>query len=288
MISLAPLSHYDQATRFSLPGKPVMELTVRRFDMLHPEISGNKWFKLIHWLKDLPNNEAVVSFGGAYSNHLLALSAAGKESGIRTIGIVRGDIVENPWLQAMQQNGMEIHFVSRESYRQKTDQGFLQNWTERLGSCRIVPEGGAGLPGILGAAEMVHSDEPFDLIVLPGGTGTSAAGIAQKLKGSFSNVLCFQVLKGEQILQQELGRQGFDSSLFPNLEFNADFHFGGYAKLKPELIEFQQKWMEQTGIPIDLVYGAKALFGLYALYQEQKLGNKTRIVYIHTGGLGPK
>ena len=78
MISLAPLSHYDQATRFSLPGKPEMELTVRRFDMLHPEISGNKWFKLIHWLKDLPANEAVVSFGGAYSNHLLALSAAGR------------------------------------------------------------------------------------------------------------------------------------------------------------------------------------------------------------------
>ncbi len=287
MISLAPLSHYDQVTCFSLPGKPEMELTVRRFDKLHPEISGNKWFKLIHWLKDLPAYEAVVSFGGAYSNHLLALSAAGRETGIRTIGIVRGDIVENPWLQAMKQNGMEIHFVSRESYRQKTDHGFLQNWTDKLGSCRIVPEGGAGLPGLLGAGEMVQTDEPFDWIVLPGGTGTSAAGIAQKLEKSLSKVLCFQVLKGEQILQQELRKHGFDSSYYPNLVFNADFHFGGYAKSKPELIAFQQQWIEQTGIPIDLVYGAKALFGLYALFLEQKLGNKKRIIYIHTGGLGP-
>jgi 1-aminocyclopropane-1-carboxylate deaminase len=188
----------------------------------------------------------------------------------------------------MKQNGMEIDFVSRDAYRQKTEQVFLQNRIDKLGSCRIVPEGGAGLPGILGAAEMVHSDEPFDWIVLPGGTGTSAAGIAQKLEKSLSKVLCFQVLKGDQILQQELRTHGFDSSLNPNLEFNTDFHFGGYAKSKPELIAFQQYWIEQTGIPIDLVYGAKALFGLYALYQEQKLGAKTRIVYIHTGGLGPK
>jgi 1-aminocyclopropane-1-carboxylate deaminase/D-cysteine desulfhydrase-like pyridoxal-dependent ACC family enzyme len=289
MISLQSLSYFDEDVSFSLPEKETMLLSVRRFDRLHPEISGNKWFKLQDWLSDMSKEEVVLSFGGAYSNHLLALSAAGKELGIKTIGIVRGEEVENPWISTMRKNGMLLHFVSREAYRLKNQDSFLKNLQEQFGKCLIIPEGGAGSTGIEGAMGMVNDVELYDWIALPGGTGTSAAGIAKKLKNSSCKILCFQVLKGDSILKNELKEtSGFDIELFPNLQIDCKYHFGGYAKLNEELKGFQKKWIEQTGIPIDLIYGAKALFGLYEKFQQGHLGENPRVLYIHTGGLGPE
>jgi 1-aminocyclopropane-1-carboxylate deaminase/D-cysteine desulfhydrase-like pyridoxal-dependent ACC family enzyme len=289
MISLQSLSYYDETVSFSLPGKETMQLSVRRFDRLHPEISGNKWFKLQDWLSDLVKNESLLSFGGAYSNHLLALSAAGKELGIKTIGIVRGEEVLNPWISTMRINGMLLHFVSREAYRLKHQDSYLKNLQEQFGLSRIIPEGGAGSPGIDGAMGMVNDVELYDWIALPGGTGTSAAGIAKKLQYGSSKTLCFQVLKGDSILKNELKEtSGFDVENFPNLQIDCKYHFGGYAKLNEELKGFQKQWIEQTGIPIDLIYGAKALFGLYEKFQQGHLGENPRVLYIHTGGLGPE
>ena len=133
MISLQSLSFYDEAVSFSLPEKETMRLSVRRFDRLHPEISGNKWFKLQDWLSDLVHDEAVISFGGAYSNHLLALSAAGKELEIKTIGIVRGEEVLNPWISTMRKNGMILHFVSREAYRLKNQDSYIKVLQKQFG-----------------------------------------------------------------------------------------------------------------------------------------------------------
>ena len=289
MISLQSLSYYDETVSFSLPGKETMQLPVRRFDRLHPEISGNKWFKLQNWLSDLVKNESLLSFGGAYSNHLLALSAAGKELGIKTIGIVRGEEVLNPWISTMRKNGMILHFVSREAYRLKNQESFLKDLQEQFGKCLIIPEGGAGSTGIDGAMGMVNDVELYDWIALPGGTGTSAAGIAKKLQYGSSKTLCFQVLKGDSILKNELKEtSGFDVENFPNLQIDCKYHFGGYAKLNEELKGFQKQWIEQTGIPIDLIYGAKALFGLYEKFQQGHLGENPRVLYIHTGGLGPE
>ena len=288
MISLQSHSYYDEAVSFSLPGKETMQLSVRRFDRLHPEISGNKWFKLQNWLSDLVKDESVLSFGGAYSNHLLALSAAGKELGIKTIGIVRGEEVLNPWISTMRKNGMILHFVSREAYRLKNQESYLKDLQELFGKCLIIPEGGAGSTGIEGAMGMVNEVELYDWIALPGGTGTSAAGIAKKLQNGSCKVLCFQVLKGESILKNELKEtSGFDIELFPNLQIDCEYHFGGYAKSNEELKNFQKQWTEQTGIPIDLIYGAKALYGLYDKFQRNILGENPNLLYIHTGGLGP-
>lgn len=288
MISLQSLSYYDETVSFSLPGKETMQLSVRRFDRLHPEISGNKWFKLHDWLSDLVKDESVLSFGGAYSNHLLALSAAGKELGIKTIGIVRGEEVNNPWISTMRKNGMTLLFVSREAYRLKNQESFLKDIQKQFGKCLIIPEGGAGEQGISGAMRMVDDVELYDWIVLPGGTGTSAAGIAKKLRNCSSKVLCFQVLKGDSILKNELKEtSGFDLELFPNLQIDCEYHFGGYAKSNEELRNFQKHWIEQTAVPIDLIYGAKALFGLYDKFQRGQLGENPTVLYIHTGGLGP-
>ena len=289
MISLQSLSFYDEAVSFSLPGKETMRLSVRRFDRLHPEISGNKWFKLQDWLSDISKEEVVLSFGGAYSNHLLALSAAGKELGIKTIGIVRGEEVLNPWISTMRKNGMILHFVSREAYRLKNQESFLKDLQEPFGKCLIIPEGGAGSTGIEGAMGMVNEVELYDWISLPGGTGTSAAGVAKKLQDVSCKVLCFQVLKGDSILKNELKEtSGFDVEQFQNLQIDCDYHFGGYAKSNEALRNFQKHWIKQTGIPIDLIYGAKALYGLYDKFQLGLLGENPNLLYIHTGGLGPE
>jgi len=288
MISLQSLSYYDEDVSFSLPGKETMKLSVRRFDRLHPEISGNKWFKLQVWLSDLVNDLSVLSFGGAYSNHLLALSAAGRELGIKTIGIVRGEEVLNPLISSMRKNGMNLHFVGREAYRLKHQDSFLNDLQEQFGKCLIIPEGGAGSTGIEGAMGMVNEVELYDWIALPGGTGTSAAGIAKKLQNGSCKVLCFQVLKGESILKNELKEtSGFDVELFRNLQIDYEYHFGGYAKSNEELKNFQEQWIEQTAVPIDLIYGAKALYGLYEKNHRGLLGENPNILYIHTGGLGP-
>ena len=289
MISLQSLSFYDEAVSFSLPGKETMRLSVRRFDRLHPEISGNKWFKLQDWLSDISKEEVVLSFGGAYSNHLLALSAAGKELGIKTIGIVRGEEVLNPWISTMLKNGMILHFVSREAYRLKNQDSYIKVLQKQFGYCRIIPEGGAGSTGIDGAMGMVNDVELSEWIALPGGTGTSAAGIAKKLQNSSCKILCFQVLKGDSIIKSELkATSDFDVEHYPNLQIDCDYHFGGYAKSNEELKNFQKQWIEQTGIPIDLIYGAKALFGLYDKFQRGQLGENPTLLYIHTGGLGPE
>lgn len=288
MISLQSLSYYDEEVSFSIPEKESMQLSVRRFDRLHPEISGNKWFKLQDWLSDLNKDENILSFGGAYSNHLLALSAAGKELGIKTIGIVRGEEVHNPWISTMRKNGMLLHFVSREAYRLKNQDSFLNDLQKQFGHCRIIPEGGAGSTGIDGAMGMVNDVELYDWISLPGATGTSAAGIARKLQNSSCKILCYQVLKGDSILKNELKvTSGFDVEHFPNLQIDCEFHFGGYAKSNEVLRNFQHQWIEQTGIPIDLIYGAKALYGMYDKFLMGNLGENQRLLYIHTGGLGP-
>ena len=288
MISLSTPRAQDIAVHFPYADGKRMTLHVRQFSTLHPEISGNKWFKLLYWLKDLNTDEKVLSFGGAFSNHLLAVSAAGQALGISTQGILRGEEVNNPWIRAMRKNGMELHFISREAYRKKTEPSFVEELQRQFGPCRIVPEGGAGLAGIAGAAEMVQSTEPYDWIILPGGTGTTAAGIAHTLRTSSCKVLCFQVLKGDGILQQELLQSAhFRVEDYPNLHLQTDYHFGGYAKSNNVLREFQKHWLSHTHIPIDLVYGAKALYGVSALLQAGTISPTDRLLYIHTGGMGP-
>jgi len=275
---------------FKLPGLTCeANLKVRRFDKIHPEISGNKIFKLSGWLEDYKTNNSILSFGGAYSNHLLALSAVGKAMGIKTIGIVRGEQPKhlNNILKQMQNNGMLLYYISRAEYRDKTTLEFEKILKQRFGEVFIIPEGGSGLPGAFGAMKMVAENEDFDYFILPGGTGTTALGLAMKFEHKPTKIICFQVLKGVAILKNEIRKQtGLACEAFPNLIFNEDFHFNGYAKFNQELIDFQASFLQLNGWKPDLIYGAKALYGLSKLLASGKLkSQKSNICYIHTGGI---
>lgn len=272
----------------SIPDTPLFhesgcEVFIRRFDLIHPEISGNKLFKLHGCLQNWDGTKPLLSFGGAYSNHLLALSALGKACQIQTIGIIRGEepAVKSHRLQQMQNNEMRLIFVSRSDYQLKTEKNWLEKLKNQLGDFFLIPEGGAGLLGIEGASNMVCEQENYDLVVIPAGTGTTAAGISLKLKDSNTDVLTFQVLKGENIIKKSI-EQYMD--LPPNLLINEDFHFGGYAKQNQELIEFSSLFEEKYQLELDLVYGYKAMYGLLSLIKQEKIKHK-RILYIHSGGL---
>lgn len=267
-----------------------VSLFVRVYGELSSQVSGNKSFKLKHFLSAANTDETLISFGGAWSNHLLALSAVAKSQRFNSVGVIRGERPANlsPYLLEMQKNGMHLHFVSRDDYKRKEDPAFLEILTNTFQNSFIIPEGGAGELGIEGASEMVEKIENYDVIFLPGATGTTLAGVAIKLFKSSTSVGCVQVLKGKNILHNELKRTAnLQLDSFKNVEVFEQFHFGGYAKKTQELIDFQDKWNRETNIPIDLVYGAKALYGLKELIESGHYKKGTKILYLHTGGLGP-
>jgi 1-aminocyclopropane-1-carboxylate deaminase len=265
-------------------------LSIRLYKTGAGVVSGNKPFKLKYWLKGRKKNQAVLSFGGAYSNHLLALSAVGKQEGISTIGLIRGEEPANKssWLREMESNGMELHYLSRTDYRQKQEEEFLEQIKVKFPGVLIVPEGGSGAKGFEGAKEMVEEKEPYELLVLPGGTGTTAAALASKVKDPFTKVKCFQVLKGKNLLWNEIARRlNLTQENLPNLWIEEDYHFGGYGKLAPEVEAFRRKFEQHTGIQLDNIYGAKAMAGLFELMKNNEISKGAKILYIHTGGLGP-
>lgn len=268
-----------------------IELFVRRFDKLHSCAGGNKLFKLTYWLKDHQKDKPIISFGGAWSNHLLALAAVGNELGINTIGIIRGESPSalNERLKKMKSLGMRLHFISRQEYRQKSAPDFTNKLIKEFGDCLIIPEGGAGEKGVKGASEMVRYIENYDYIALPAGTGTTAAGIAMKSISSKTKIIAFQVLKGNGIIENELIRSSnIHLRDLQNLSVVDRFHFGGYARSDHQLERFKAEWEDETKINMDIVYGAKALFGLFALAKEQYFKTNSRVLYIHTGGLSPQ
>lgn len=258
-----------------------IELCVRRYDLLHTYAGGNKLFKLEYWLKERKANQAVLSFGGCYSNHLLALSAVGQERGFETIGIVRGEEADNPWLSIMRENGMSLSFIGRDEYRAKQSPEFLERLGQEFCSPIIVPEGGAGPIGARGASRMVEEREDYDVIALAGATGTTLAGIASK--NTNAEILCFQVLKGEDAIRNQLVTY-FDLSDYERVRVIEDFHFGGYARMPEELWEFIAKWKKYSSIPIDPVYTAKALYGLASMAGNRCFKPGTRVLFLHTGG----
>lgn len=267
-----------------------VSLSLRTYGNIRSEVSGNKIFKLKHFLEDAQPTQTLISFGGAWSNHLLALSAVSKKLQRKSVGVIRGEEpkIYSPYLKAMKSNGMHLHFVSRESFREKEATHFLDSIHNTYPNSFIIPEGGAGKKGIRGASDMVSSQEDYDFIFLPGATGTTLAGVAEKLIGSTTKVGCVQVLKGNEILRNELLRTaGLDLNSFNHVEIFEQFHFGGYAKKNAELIEFQRSWLNNTNIPLDIVYGSKAMFGLLNLINSSYFKKGSKILYLHTGGLGP-
>jgi len=263
------------------------ELFILREDEIHPMVSGNKFRKLKYNLQQVQyhNKKGILSFGGAYSNHIAALAAAGKEAGIETVGIIRGEelkskVKENPTLHYAQQCGMELHFVTREVYRDKSESYFLENISKEFKDYYIVPEGGTNEFAVKGCEEMLSDHTlDFDYICTPVGTGGTIAGII-KASQSHQKILGFSALKGT-FQKEEIKK--FTSKT--NFELYDDYCFGGYGKIDEELVRFINDFKCKTGILLDPVYTGKMMFGIFDLIKQKKLKENSRILAVHTGGL---
>lgn len=267
-----------------------MDVAVKREDLLHPEISGNKWYKLVHHMERAldSNAEGIATFGGAYSNHLLATAAYCAQLSLKSIGFVRGEQTAplNPTLARCQALGMQLIYLDRSAYRQKTDSSFLAQLSERFPTFHFVPEGGGGRDGMKGAQLMIDDRcKAFDVIVCAVGTGTSAVGIAQAC-GSHQKVWGIPIHKHITVVE-ELGRSIPDLAIPPQLHVIRfdHYHFGGYAKWTPELIEFISTAKANLNLPLDPIYTGKAFYALMHEIKNGSLSRGSKVLFIHTGGL---
>jgi len=274
-----------------------VELSVLRLDCMHPLVNGNKWFKLKYNLLEAKqkNLSTLLTFGGAYSNHIFATAAVGNLFGFRTIGVIRGEerLPLNPTLSFATQQGMQLVYLNRETYRQKQTRELQEDLRQRFGNVFIIPEGGSNLNGVRGCTEIVSDAGAFDTICLACGTGTTLAGITLSLNPG-QRVIGFPVLKKGEFLAQEIDnllRNYRESGLpAPNYssapwELICDYHFGGYAKVNDDLLMFSKKFEEKHGIPLDYVYTAKMFSGVMDLLKRGVFPKGDRLLLLHTGGL---
>ncbi|WP_345156952.1 1-aminocyclopropane-1-carboxylate deaminase/D-cysteine desulfhydrase [Pontibacter saemangeumensis] len=280
-----------QALQDPLLQEQEIALYIKREDLLHPEISGNKWRKLKYNLQEAKRlrHHTLLTFGGAYSNHIAATAAAGKAHGFTTIGIIRGEehLPLNPTLRFSTASGMQLQYISREQYRLKEDPFFLQELSERYAQPYILPEGGTNSLAVKGCTEIVEDIAiGYDYICCASGTGGTAAGIIAGLAGE-RQVLVFPALKGGDFLQEEIKQLVYEYSgrEFSNWRLLTGYHFGGYAKVKPELLAFMQAFQKQHHIPLEPIYTGKMLYGLFDLIRQGYFPKGSRIVAVHTGGL---
>ena len=273
-----------------------VRLFLKRDDLIHPSVSGNKWRKLKYNLaaaKEL-NRTTLLTFGGAFSNHIHAVAAAGKAFDFKTIGIIRGDRIEplNPTLQYAEDQGMQLHFVTRSAYRKKHTTDFHLTLQEQFGRFYSLPEGGTNTLALKGCAEVVTEikdqlGQVPDYITTCVGTGGTIAGI---IKGSASTkpteILGVSALKGN-FLQGEVKELlvAANVSVSTKWSISNDYHFGGYAKFKPSLIEFINDFKKTYQIALDPIYTGKLLYGVFDLIKNDYFKKDSTIVAIHTGGL---
>jgi 1-aminocyclopropane-1-carboxylate deaminase len=268
-----------------------VKVFVKRIDLVHPYISGNKWFKLKYNLVYAREQgfETLLTFGGAYSNHIHATAAAGKEFGFKTIGLIRGEehLPHNPTLSFAVDCGMNIHYVDRISYRNKHLVEFQEALIKKFGKIYIVPEGGTNLLAVKGCAEIPFLiNQDYDYLCTACGTAGTISGLIAGMKGE-KNILGFAILKGAGFLYKNVKNllTDYSGKNFSNWSINLDYHFGGYAKIDRQLVLFLKQFEEINGIPLDPVYTSKMMFGIYDLVRKKFFKEGTSIVALHTGGL---
>ncbi|MFD4252510.1 1-aminocyclopropane-1-carboxylate deaminase/D-cysteine desulfhydrase [Amycolatopsis thermoflava] len=263
-----------------------VRLLLKRDDLIHPEVSGNKWRKLKKNL-DVARAEGydrILTFGGAYSNHIRATAAAGYYAGLATIGVIRGEehLPLNDSLSCAVDRGMRLTYLDRTTYRRKTDPDVLEALLERFGPCYLLPEGGSNGPAVRGCAELpAEIDEHFDVICCACGTGGTLAGITAGLRDG-QRAIGFPVLKGAQFLETEvrrLQREAFGRE-WDSWTLDHSFHFGGYAKRTPDLDAFIADFRARHGITLDWAYEAKMMYGLFAQITTGAFAPGTTIVAV--------
>ncbi|MFN6479361.1 1-aminocyclopropane-1-carboxylate deaminase/D-cysteine desulfhydrase [Nostoc sp. DedQUE07] len=273
-----------------------VELYVLRLDLMHPWVNGNKWFKLKYNLLEAKkkNFTTLLTFGGAYSNHIYATAAAGNLFGFRTIGVIRGEerLPLNATLGFAVKQGMQLVYLNREMYRQRNTPALEEYLRQSFGEVFIIPEGGSNLNGVRGCTEIIDR-AAFNHICVACGTATTLAGIALSLHEG-QKAIAFPVLKNGTFLAQEIESllTNYLASDLPtpynspaSWELVCDYHFGGYAKVNDELLLFSQQFTQEHGVPLDYVYTAKMFYGVMDLLQQGFFCRGDRLLLVHTGGL---
>ena len=281
-----------QQIHFSEIENSGVTLFIKREDELHPFISGNKYRKLKYNLAEAAkqNKSTLLTFGGAYSNHIAAIAAAGFALNLKTIGIIRGDelannlletIQNNPTLKFASEHNMQLEFISRADYKIKTAPEFIASLKEKFGDFYSVPEGGTNNFAVKGCEEILtDEDVKFNVVCCAVGTGGTISGIINSLK-SHQKAIGFPALKGD-FLQHEIKKYILKQD---NWSLNTNYHFGGYAKVSEELIIFINKFKSETKISLDPVYTGKMMFGIVDLIKNGFFEGGSKILAIHTGGL---
>ncbi|MBX9258155.1 1-aminocyclopropane-1-carboxylate deaminase/D-cysteine desulfhydrase [Desmonostoc muscorum CCALA 125] len=303
-MSLIFIPPFVQQINSKIAREAGVNLSVLRLDVMHPWVNGNKWFKLKYNLLEAKqkNFTRLLTFGGAYSNHIYATAAAGNLLGFHTIGVIRGEekLPLNPTLSFAVQQGMELVYLSRQMYRQRNTATLDEYLRQRFGEVFIIPEGGNNLNGVRGCTEIISEALPtagyayaFDYICVACGTATTLAGIALSLHEG-QKAIAFPVLKNGAFLGEEIENllTNYLASGLPtpytspaSWELMCDYHFGGYAKVNQELLRFSQEFGEAHGVPLDYVYTAKMFYGVMDLLEQGFFGEGKSLLLVHTGGL---
>lgn len=274
----------EQEIKLPLFKEKEVRVFVKRDDFIHPFISGNKWRKLKYILKSAKENHknTLVTFGGNWSNHLLATAAAGANFGFHTFGFVRGEPVKNPVLALCHTFGMRLQFTSREAYGDKNT--LYKQFFEGNPDSVFIPEGGYSREAMQGCAEIAEEfDHSYEAVFCAAGTGATAAGLWQGIDSHtpHSELHVIPVLKGG-FIPSEIKKLGVDPK---NIFFHENYHFGGYSKTKPELLTFIQDFVSQTGIMIEPVYTGKSFYAAYDLIRKDTFKRGSTLLLLHTGGL---
>ncbi|TWR27486.1 1-aminocyclopropane-1-carboxylate deaminase/D-cysteine desulfhydrase [Mucilaginibacter pallidiroseus] len=262
-----------------------IEVFIKRDDMIHPIISGNKWRKLKYVLQDarLANKQHLVTFGGAFSNHLLATAAAAAKFGFKSTGFVRGEEVQNDTLFLCRLHGMHLIFVDRDSYRNKP--ALFERYFSHDGDAYFIDEGGASTLAAKGCSELViELPQRYDHIFCACGTGTTAAGIINGLVGHEleTEFNAIPVFKNGDFMRADIDKYLINSAIYT---LHTDYHFGGYGKTTQQLIDFIKQFVDGTGILIEPVYTAKMLYAIYDLARKDHFTPGSSILAIHSGGI---
>lgn len=264
-----------------------VRVLVKREDLNHPYVSGNKWWKLKCNLEEaikLKHN-TLLTFGGAYSNHIYAAAAAAHELGLKSIGIIRGEetLPLNQTLAFAKSRGMHLHYISREAYRKKSESEFIDNLQKQFGEFYLIPEGGTNTLAVKGVTEFAKTlGNDFDYLCCAVGTGGTMAGLINGMEGK-GELIGFPVLKGGEFLYDEI--ENLLPTKYNNWKLITDYHFGGYAKTTPQLNEFINSFNSNTTIFIEPVYTGKLFSGIYDLIVKKYFPKGSRLLILHSGGL---
>ncbi|WP_111895647.1 1-aminocyclopropane-1-carboxylate deaminase/D-cysteine desulfhydrase [Acinetobacter sp. MB5] len=271
----------------SLRVRDDIQLDIKRLDLVHPHISGNKFYKLKYNLLEAQQQDktAVLTFGGAYSNHIAATAYAAQMLGLRSIGMIRGEELAqrplNPTLETARNMGMQLEFISRQAYQQRHEPVFLAQLQQQFPNSYLIPEGGTNALAIQGCQEILTKADlkNYDVFCCAVGTGGTLSGLIEA-SHTHHQVLGFSALKGE-FLTQEVEKLAHKN----NWKILDAYCCGGYAKTSPELLKFIRKFEQTYQIPLEQVYTGKMLMGIFDLIEHGYFQSGTRILAIHTGGL---